>query len=129
MKLTKKMVAEAAAKVTFKNAEEMKESCSPMLLIFVALNDKETSNRIFNKLFGEDAPLDAEIDIDKESFSETATSAIKDRISENEGKTDRNPMLSMTEALRDMVFVSDLEEELFGKEADTPAETEGDADA
>ena len=128
MKITKERFADAAANVTVKHVTDFSksESANGKLLLFTAMLDRIHMSNIGKHLFIGKA---SEVDVTKDEFKAIAAKAIKERMDKNEADTERSPLAKLSENMSAIMFVSDLTDELFGNEADTPEETEGDADA
>lgn len=131
MKITKERFADAAANVTVKHVTDFSksESANGKLLLFTAMMNRIHMSRIGKHLFSGETSEVSEVDVTKDEFKAIAAKAIKERMDENEADTERSPIAKLGENLSAITFVSDIVDELFGKEADTTAETEGDADA
>ena len=130
MKITKEIFANAAANVTVKHVTGFSRSgdASGKLLLYTAMMDRLHMSCIGKHLFPGDTAEVSEVDVTRDEFKTIAVKAIKERMDENEADTERSPIAKLSENLSAITFVSDIEEELFGEEADAPAETEGDAD-
>ena len=110
MKLTKKMVTEAGAKIGVAKVREMMEAhaSTTLVLFFVAIS-KARMEGLANKLFPEGSDDKCEIDVTADQIKEAASDVCKDAL----GKNKESSIGNLMDVALSLSFVQDLADALL----------------